>query len=67
MGANKLVAVAQARLDEARRRLKESALDFSVSDEAVLDLRREFRRAFDELKELDRKATKKGIFGFLGF
>jgi hypothetical protein len=67
VAVNSLVAIAQARLDELRRKLRVAVIDFDVSDEDVLELRQESRLAYDELKEINRKAEKKGILGFLGF
>jgi hypothetical protein len=66
MTKNAFVAYGQARLDQARRALHDAVDDFSVSDERVLELRENARRAFEELKELDREAAKKGFFAFLG-
>jgi hypothetical protein len=66
MAKNAFVAYGQVRLDEARRALHDAVDDFSVPDQRVLELRENARRAFDELKELDRKAAKKGFFAFLG-
>ena len=65
MARNSLVAFAQTRLDEARRKAREALVDFNVPDETVLELREEAKRAYDELKELDRRA-KGGLFSFLG-
>lgn len=66
MARNSLVAFAQARLDEARRKAREALVDFNVPDETVLELREEAKRAYDELKELDRQAAKGGLSSFLG-
>ena len=66
MSGRSLISFAQAQLDEARRALKDAAVDFSVSDEQVLELRAAARRAYEELTALDRKAAKKGLLGFLG-
>jgi hypothetical protein len=66
-GRNSLVAYGQQRLDEARRALHDAVDDFSVPDDKVLELRKDAQRAFEELKEIDRKAVKRGLFGFLGF
>ncbi len=66
MAGRSLISFAQAQLDEARRALKDAAIDFSVSDEQVLELRAAARRAYEELAAFDRKAAKKGFFGFLG-
>lgn len=62
-----LIADAQARLDQARRELKSAVLDFDVSDETLLEIRAAARKVYDELKELDRKKLRKGLFGFLKF
>ena len=66
MARNSLVAFAQTRFDEARRKAQEALVDFSVADETVLELREEAKRAYDELKEFNRQAAKRGFFGFLG-
>ena len=66
MAKNSLVAFAQTRLDEARRKAREALVDFNVPDDTVLELREEAKRAYDELKEFDRQAAKRGLFGFLG-
>ena len=62
-----LIADAQARFNEARRELRVAALDFDVSDEKLLELRANARSVFTELKELDRRLTKKGLLGWLKF
>ena len=66
MARNSLVAFAQTRLDEARRKAREALVDFNVPDETVLELREEAKRAYEELKEFDRQAAKGGLFSFLG-
>jgi len=67
MARNSLVAFAQTRFDEARRKAQEALVDFSVADETVLELRVAAKRAYEELKEFDRQAAKKGLFSLLGF
>ena len=63
-----LIAEAQKKLDDARRELKNSAINFDVSDEDFLELRAHARRIYDELKGLDeQKLKRKGLFGFLKF
>ena len=63
-----LIAEAQKKLDDARRELKNSAINFDVSDEDLLEVRAHARRIYDELKALDEKKLKsKGLFGFLKF
>jgi len=66
MARNSLIAFAQTKLDEARRNVREAVLDFNVPDETVLELRREARRAYEELRSFDRAAARKGFFAFLG-
>ena len=66
MARNSLVAFAQTKFNEARRKAQEALVDFSVADETVLELRVAAKRAYEELKEFDRQAAKKGFFGFLG-
>ncbi len=67
MARNTFIAIAQSRLDDARRQLRGAVVDFRIPDEKILELRANARHAFEELAELDRKARKKGLFGFLGF
>jgi len=67
MARNSLVAFAQTRFDEARRKAQEALVDFSVADETVLELRVAAKRAYEELKEFDRQAAKKGLLSLLGF
>jgi len=67
MARNPLVAYGQSRLNDARRALRDAVEDFSVPDDKILELRENARRAFEELKELDRRAAEKGLFGFLKF
>ncbi|MFO1126135.1 MAG: hypothetical protein U1E25_13320 [Methylocystis sp.] len=67
MKLNGLIADAQARLDQARRELKSAVLDFDVPDEKLLEIRAAARRVYHELRELDRKKLKKGLFRFLKF
>jgi hypothetical protein len=66
MARNSLIAFAQAKLDETRRQARDAVVDFSIPDETVLELRKEARRAYEELKEFDRRVAKKGLFSFLG-
>lgn len=63
-----LIAEAQKKLDAARRELKNSAINFDVADEELLQIRANARRIYDELKALDeKKLSRKGLFGFLKF
>jgi hypothetical protein len=54
-------------LDETRREVKDAVVNFEIPDETILELRKSAKRAADELKDLDRQAAKKGLFGFLRF
>jgi hypothetical protein len=67
MKLNALIADAQARLDQARRELKSAVLDFEVADDSLMEMRAAARRVYDELKALDRRKLKGGLFGFLRF
>jgi hypothetical protein len=58
-------ADAQSKIDEAQRALLEAVEDFSVSDAKLLELRGNARRAFEELKRLERKAAIKRLLNFL--
>jgi hypothetical protein len=60
-----LIADAQARLDESRRRLRLAAINFEVPDEELLALRADARKIYEELAALDRKKLKKGLLSFL--
>lgn len=64
--ADAKIVFAQKRLDEARRNLRDAALDFSVPDEKLLELRVEARHAFDAMKAVDAQAARarQGFFGF---
>ena len=66
MARNSLVALGQQKLDEVRRALHSAAEDPSVPDDEVLELRKKFHRAFEELKEFDRQA-RGGFLSFLKF
>ena len=63
MAGDARIAMAQERLDAARREIKAAVIDFEVPDEHLLELRANARQAYEELKELDRKASR-GFFGF---
>jgi hypothetical protein len=67
--ADARVVFAQRRLDEARRNLRNAALDFSVADEKLLELRAEARRAFNDIKAIDEQVAKsrQGLFGAFKF
>ena len=67
MARNSLVAFAQTRFNDVRRKAQEALVDFSVADETVLELRVAAKRAYEELKEFDRQAAKKGLLSLLGF
>lgn len=63
-----LIAEAQRKLDAARRELKSAAINFDVPDEALLELRAEARKVYEELSALDQKMIRKqGFLGFLRF
>jgi hypothetical protein len=66
MAEDSLVAAAQLKLEEAQRRLQLAVLNYKISDEAVLKLRDEARRAEEALNEASR-ASKKSLLGFLKF
>lgn len=62
--ANKsLAAYAQEKHEEARRNLGLAAIDFSIPDEKILEIRESVRRTAEELRQLKKK---KGFLGFLG-
>jgi hypothetical protein len=62
--ANKnLTDYMQERLAGARRNLSLAAIDFSIPDEKILELRESVRR---EAADVQRLKKKKGFLGFLG-
>ena len=67
MAADGRVVFAQNRLDAARRELRQAVIDFSVTDEKLLELRGVARQAFAELRELDRKNLKAGFLELFKF
>ncbi|MGJ0510267.1 MAG: hypothetical protein ACR652_24745 [Methylocystis sp.] len=61
--ANKtLAAYAEEKLEDARRNLGLAAMDFSIPDERLLEIRNAVRQATIETRRL----KKKGLLGFLG-
>jgi hypothetical protein len=67
MARDSILAQMKSKLDLARRELRGAVINLDVPDDNLLELRADTRRLFEEVKELERKATKKGLFGFLGF
>jgi hypothetical protein len=67
MAGKSLLTHMETRLEAARRQIRDAVIDFSVPDEKVLELRADARRVLEEVKDLERKSTKNGLFGFLGF
>lgn len=62
------IAEAQKKLDAARRELKSAAINFDISDEALIALRADARKVYEELSVLDQKLLKRqGFLGFLRF
>lgn len=62
--ANKTLAdYTQEKLKEARRNLGLAAIDFSIPDEKILELRESVRQ---EAAEVQRLIKKNGFLGFLG-
>ena len=61
------VVFAQNRLDAARREVRDAVIDFSVSDERLIELRANARQAFDELRALDAKNLRKSLLAALKF
>lgn len=53
----------QQRFDESRRSLSLAAIDFSIADDKILELREALRR---EAVEVQRLKRKKGFLSFLG-
>ncbi len=67
MTANAIITFAQSRLDAARREVRQAVIDFSVPDEKLLELRANARQAYEELRELERKASRKGLIAAFKF
>jgi hypothetical protein len=63
MARKTLADYAQQKHEEARRGLGLAAIDFSIPDEKILELRQSVRR---EAAEVRRLKKKKGFLGFLG-
>ncbi len=59
------IASAQSNLETARRQIKEAVVDLDIPDEAILALRKNARRAQEELNRLQRQAAKKRLLSFL--
>jgi hypothetical protein len=66
MARNSLLDHVKSQLELLRGELRGAIIDFTVPDEKVLELRKDARRLLDDLKALERKAAKKGLFGFFG-
>ena len=67
MAGDSILAQMKSKLDLARREMRGAVINLDVPDDKLLELRADTRRLFEEVKELERKATKKGLFGFFGF
>ncbi|MBG0802103.1 hypothetical protein IYW40_21325 [Methylocystis sp. H4A] len=63
MAKKHLADYMQEQLAGARRNLALSAIDFSIPDEKILELRESVRR---EAADVQRLKKKKGFLGFLG-
>ena len=63
MAQKNLADYIQEQLAGARRNLALSAIDFSIPDEKILELRELVRR---EAADVQRLKKKKGFLGFLG-
>ena len=67
MAGDSILAHMKSKLDLARREMRGAVINIDVPDDRLFELRADTRRLFEEVKELERKAAKKGLFGFLGF
>jgi len=63
MAKKTLAAYVQQTFEESRRNLSLAAIDFSIPDEKILELRESVRR---EAADVQRLKKKKGFLGFLG-
>jgi hypothetical protein len=61
MGADGRVIFAQKRFDAARSEIREAVVDFTVTDEKLLEMRANARQAFEELRALDKQNLKPGL------
>jgi len=62
-----LIADAQARFNAATRELKQSALNFDITDEQLIELRDNARKIHEELSALDKKLLKKSFLSLFKF
>ncbi len=67
MAGDSILTDMKSKLDLARREMRGAVINLDVPDDKLLELRADARRLFQEVKELERKAAKKGLLGFLGF
>ena len=67
MARDSILAQMKSKLDLARREMRGAVINLDVPDDKLLELRADARRLFEKVKELERKAAKKGLFGILGF
>jgi hypothetical protein len=67
MAKDSLLAHMKSKLDLARGEMRGAVIDFSIPDEKLLELRANARRILEEVQQFERKAAKRGLFGFLGF
>ena len=67
MAGDSILAHMKSKLDLARREMRGAVINLDVADYKLLELRADARRLFQEVKELERKAAKKGLLGFLEF
>ena len=65
MAGISLLTYMELQFKAARREIRESVIDFRVPDDKLLQLRAEAQRLLEEVKELERRSAKNGLFGFL--
>ncbi len=66
MGKQKsLLQHEKQRLDDARRQMGLAALDFTIPDDKLLEMREEVRRQQGEVRSLERKSKR--LFGLFSF
>jgi hypothetical protein len=63
MAKKTLADYAQERFEEARRNLGLAAIDFSIPDEKILEIRESVRREAAEARRLKKKKGFLGLFG----
>ena len=67
MAGDSILDHTKSKLDLAQREMRGAVINLDFPDDKLLELRAAARRLFEEVKELERKAAKGGLFGLFGF